>query len=181
MKKKMMKKVVSFALAMVMVLTSVLVGGVEEAKAATPEEVTLTNADFSEETSWIKGWDATTSDNTNVWAFMYSYSDSSAPSKPDSEATDYCVKYNTSRALAAGETQTIVIKQTIANLPAGKYTVSAPVSGEKSKVNVFLGDKKSSVVEVNGWNVWKNLSGVFVGTADQTEIVGVVEVEIREG
>ncbi|MBP3677124.1 MAG: hypothetical protein J6I97_02125 [Agathobacter sp.] len=180
MKKKMMKRVVSFVLAMVMVLTSVLIGGAEEAKAAelTPEEVTLTNADFSASTSEISGWTFEgKDDSTSTWMYMQDYTSAYA-NKPDSTATDYAVKF------VSSADKVLNLKQTIDVLPAGKYTVSVPIMGAGASIKLGLNGTYSEVSyldDVSGWNAWYTKSYTFIVTEKVENAVLDISLECWSG
>lgn len=150
-----MKRVVSFALAIMMVLTSVLIGGTEvKAAELTPEEVALTNADFA---NGKTDWNCVENSETSSWIYGYKYADNSWLNKPEN-ADDDCLKFE-----SVGESE-ITLSQTIVKLPKGLYEVAIPVMGEKASVTVKLGNQTSAVTyldEVSGWNQWATVSATF--------------------
>lgn len=171
MKKKMMKKVVVFALALMMVLTSVMIGGVEEAKAATPEEVTLENADFAED--YWNGWSATFSDNNWTDGTYNLYKDTCSAKEitvPEDATDDYFLNFWKKDA------STIWLSQKIENLPAGEYTVSMPVMGKDASVSVSLGSQTSTPKALTGWGTWDYVTGTFVITEEIAEAYLTVNI-----
>lgn len=62
--------------------------------------------------------------------------------------------------------QTISLKQTITNLPAGSYELSVKSMGgtdnETGNVELFAGDEKASAVATTGYNAWGTLNLKFI-------------------
>ncbi len=73
--------------------------------------------------------------------------------------------------------------QTIENLPAGTYKLTAQSQGgDGEKVYVYLDGKKGDVFQENsGWGVWKESSGTFTIDKDMPDIEAGVYVECSAG
>ncbi len=73
--------------------------------------------------------------------------------------------------------------QTIENLPAGTYKLTAQSQGgDGEKVYVYLDGKKGDVFQENsGWGVWKESSGTFTIDKDMPDIEAGVYVERSAG
>lgn len=73
--------------------------------------------------------------------------------------------------------------QTIANLPAGTYKLTAQSQGgDGEKVYVYLNGQKGDVFqEDSGWGVWKESSGTFTIDKDMTNVEAGVYVECKAG
>ena len=137
-------------------------------------DVPLQNADFEKEigdpddiwTGYLESgadnWDKTGFDELNY------AEDEPSLEKPASHGAQ-CLKFN----VESGEG--LVVRQWIDKLPAGTYTITAPVMGADAKVSFVLGEygetlMESGAVQLSGWNKWDTVKATFVVEEDMYNV-----------
>ncbi|MEK5257516.1 glycosyl hydrolase 53 family protein [Paenibacillus sp. FSL F4-0125] len=154
------QKGISVFLAVLLMLSSFSFN-MRSALAADSNSSLIVNGGF-EDDFWEDGsWSVDTANWDQVEIKHFSYADDTWLS-PDEGA--HAFKYWINKA-ATGN-QTIALKQTITNLPAGSYELSVKSMGgtdkETGNVELFAGDEKASAVATTGYNAWGTLSLKFI-------------------
>lgn len=154
------QKGISIFLAVLLMLSSFSFN-MRSALAADSNSSLIVNGGF-EENFWEDGsWIINTADWDQVEIKHFAYADDTWLN-PDEGA--HAFKYWMNKA-ATGN-QTIALKQTITNLPAGSYELSVKSMGgtdkETGNVELFAGDEKASAVATTGYNAWGTLSLKFI-------------------
>lgn len=171
--------------AMLLSQSSVANLGAEVVKAAdgtekvTPEDITLKNSDFSGD-FWNDGvwkaepstWEAAVS---TTHCHAYTEDDVKAVVQGDKSTGGNVVHY---WMQDAGK---LSISQSISELPAGEYTITAYVMGEKSDVSFTLGDSKSEKESVTAWGEWKEITKTFEVGEDKSDVNAGIYVDIEAG
>ena len=68
-----------------------------------------------------------------------------------------------------------MVRQWVEKLPAGTYTITAPVMGGDAKVSFILGEygktpMESKATTLSGWNVWDTAKATFVVEEDMYNV-----------
>lgn len=154
------QKGISVFLAVLLMLSSFSFN-MRSALAADSNSSLIVNGGF-EDDFWEDGsWSVNTANWDQVEIKHFAYADDTWLS-PDEGA--HAFKYWINKA-ATGN-QTIALKQTITNLPAGSYELSVKSMGgtdkETGNVELFAGDEKASAVATTGYNAWGTISLKFI-------------------
>ncbi len=158
MKKKFGKRVFSFILSLMMVLTALFVGGVE---VRADEEITLQDADF-DGNFWSDGiWSCT----TTAWTGTTDVKDATRDA-------------NTVKAFEFWRDGTgdATVTQVVSSLEAGTYRISVDATGKNATVKMKIGDNVSAAVTISdNYTAWNTLSNTITINTDLTNVpVGFV-------
>lgn len=168
MMKKKVKRILSCVLALMMTFTVMCVGGVE-VKA---DEKTVVWKDAEMEDFWNGGvW----SHNITDWSIgnltTYEYSSNSK----NVDISNFSSAETALNFYSTVDNNEIIISQTVDVLPAGTYTLTAPVMGDNTQVKMIY-EANGVTTEINasqwltGWNSWDNITGTFTTTQDLTNV-----------
>lgn len=71
--------------------------------------------------------------------------------------------------------------QTVAQVPAGSYTVDADFMGDKADVQLVIGSVESPAHPMEGWNVWTEVSDTLTVEEDLTDVSVGFKVTVAAG
>ena len=182
-RKKRLASVTSAGLVFAMLLSQSSVAnlGAEVVKAAddtqklTPEDITLKDCDFSGD-FWSDGiWQAkpSTWDNATVHCHAYTDDDVKTVEQGTESTGGNLVHYWMKDA------GNLSISQSISELPAGEYTITAYVMGDKSDISFTLGDSESEKESVTEWGTWKEITQTFEIEEDKSDVTAGIYVDME--
>ncbi len=182
-RKKKLASVTSAGLVFAMLLgqSSVANLGAEVVKAAddtqklTPEDITLKDSDFSGDFWSDEIWQAkpSTWDNATVHCHAYTDDDVKTVEQGTESTGGNLVHYWMQDA------GNLSISQSISELPAGEYTITAYVMGDKSDISFTLGGSESEKESVTEWGKWKEITQTFEIEEDKSDVTAGIYVDME--
>ncbi|MDO5519777.1 MAG: glycosyl hydrolase 53 family protein [bacterium] len=165
---KKLQRVMAAILSLCMMFSIIGTADVRPVNAAERSAEILKDSEFTGDLSKDGIWNVESSTNDKSTFEFYSYA-SNEWLKPGDDQGTSCFKFWMENEGSFLLTQKVDLK-------AGTYKISTDFSGEKAKVQLVLGEKEGSSVDLGGWNVWSEAADQFTITEDAKDVTVGIKV-----